>query len=524
MKIIVDAFGGDNAPLEVIKGSRNAKDDLGVDIALVGDKEKIFSCAAQNKISLTGIDIIDAPDVIAMTDQPGEILKSKKNCSMAVGLQALADGKGDAFVSAGSTGALVMGATFIVKRIKGVKRPAIGSVLPSNDKPFLLLDCGANADCTAEHLKQFAQMGAIYSEKFVKVQSPRVALANIGTEDSKGDRLRHEAFDLLKDTKEINFIGNVETRDVPYGCCDVLVADGFTGNIILKLYEGVAGAMMANIKSIFKKSSITMLAAMMVKGGLLALKVRMDYSEFGGAPLLGASRKLPTRSKKMDNRELEKKIGYNFKNKKLLTEALTHSSYANERQDGTRCNERLEFLGDSVLGFISAEHFFHHFKHLPEGELTKRRAYFVCEKSLSEFARTLGIGDYLLFGKGEVLTGGKDRPSILADAFEAVLAAIYLDGGIEPAKKFVFRFIDKADEEKPVVTDYKTTLQEIVQRNPEEAVEYVLVGESGPDHNKTFSVEVHLNSNVIGHGSGRSKKIAEQAAAKEALELMGLKA
>ena len=168
--------------------------------------------------------------------------------------------------------------------------------------------------------------------------------------------------------------------------------------------------------------------------------------------------------------------------------------------------------------------FFHHFKHLPEGELTKRRAYFVCEKSLSEFARTLGIGDYLLFGKGEVLTGGKDRPSILADAFEAVLAAIYLDGGIEPAKKFVFRFIDKADEEKPVVTDYKTTLQEIVQRNPEEAVEYVLVGESGPDHNKTFSVEVHLNSNVIGHGSGRSKKIAEQAAAKEALELMGLKA
>ena len=270
MKIIVDAFGGDNAPLEVIKGSRNAKDDLGVDIALVGDKEKIFSCAAQNKISLTGIDIIDAPDVIAMTDQPGEILKSKKNCSMAVGLQALADGKGDAFVSAGSTGALVMGATF-------------------NDKPFLLLDCGANADCTAEHLKQFAQMGAIYSEKFVKVQSPRVALANIGTEDSKGDRLRHEAFDLLKDTKEINFIGNVETRDVPYGCCDVLVADGFTGNIILKLYEGVAGAMMANIKNIFKKSSITMLAAMMVKGGLLGLKMRMDYSEFGGAPLLGVN-------------------------------------------------------------------------------------------------------------------------------------------------------------------------------------------------------------------------------------------
>ncbi|MBS7361915.1 MAG: phosphate acyltransferase PlsX [Oscillospiraceae bacterium] len=289
MKIIVDAFGGDNAPLEILKGCRSAADDFKVEIILVGDEEKIYSCANQNGIKLDGMEILDAPEVMLMTDSPSEVLKSKKNSSMAVGLQALADGKGDAFVSAGSTGALVMGATFLVKRIKGVKRPAIGSVLPSNDKPFLLLDCGANADCTAEHLKQFAQMGSIYMEKFVKCKSPRVALANIGTEDSKGDRLRHEAFSLLKDCSDINFIGNVETRDVPYGCCDVLVADGFTGNIILKLYEGVAGAMMDNIKSIFKKSSITMLAAMMVKGGLLGLKMRMDYSEFGGAPLLGVN-------------------------------------------------------------------------------------------------------------------------------------------------------------------------------------------------------------------------------------------
>ena len=289
MKIIVDAFGGDNAPLEILKGCRSAADDFKVEIILVGDEEKIYSCANQNGIKLDGMEILDAPDVMLMTDSPSEVLKSKKNSSIAVGLQALADGKGDAFVSAGSTGALVMGATFLVKRIKGVKRPAIGSVLPSNDKPFLLLDCGANADCTAEHLKQFAQMGSIYMEKFVKCKSPRVALANIGTEDSKGDRLRHEAFSLLKDCSDINFIGNVETRDVPYGCCDVLVADGFTGNIILKLYEGVAGAMMDNIKSIFKKSSITMLAAMMVKGGLLGLKMRMDYSEFGGAPLLGVN-------------------------------------------------------------------------------------------------------------------------------------------------------------------------------------------------------------------------------------------
>ena len=289
MRIIVDAYGGDNAPEAVLRGCRMAADQWKCEIILTGDGEKLRARAAELGVSLEGMTIAEAPDVFPMEAEPTAIMKQYKDSSMARGLQMLAEGGGEAFVSAGSTGALVVGGTLIVKRIKGVKRPAIGSVLPSNDKPFLLLDCGANADCTAEHLKQFAQMGAIYSEKFVKVQSPRVALANIGTEDSKGDRLRHEAFDLLKDTKEINFIGNVETRDVPYGCCDVLVADGFTGNIILKLYEGVAGAMMANIKNIFKKSSITMLAAMMVKGGLLGLKMRMDYSEFGGAPLLGVN-------------------------------------------------------------------------------------------------------------------------------------------------------------------------------------------------------------------------------------------
>ncbi len=289
MKIIVDAFGGDNAPLEIIRGCRSAKDAFSVEIALAGDSEKIRSCAEENGIKIDDMEIINADGVIAMDDQPGEILKGKKNCSMAAGLKALAAGEGDAFVSAGSTGALVMGATFIVKRIKGIKRPAIGSVMPSNSKPFLLLDSGANADCTAEHLRQFAQMGSIYSEKFMKCSSPEVALANIGTEDCKGDRLRHETFELLKSTDGINFIGNIESRDIPYGCCDVLVADGFTGNIILKLYEGVAGALMSNIKGIFKKNKLTLLAALMVKGGLSSLKARLDYSEFGGAPLLGVN-------------------------------------------------------------------------------------------------------------------------------------------------------------------------------------------------------------------------------------------
>lgn len=287
MKIIVDAFGGDNAPLEIMKGCRQAADDFNVDILLVGDENKIKECASTNNISMDRMEILHADDVMGMCDSPSEILKSKKNTSMAVGLQALHDKKGDAFLSAGSTGALVMGATFIVKRIKGVKRPTIASVLPSNDKPFLLLDCGANADGTPEMLRQFANMGNIYAKKFMKLQNPRVALANIGTEDTKGDKLRLETFAYLKECEDMNFIGNVEARDIPYGACDVLVADGFTGNIILKLYEGVAGALMSNIKAVFKKNPLTLLSALLVKGGLTDLKKRLDYSEFGGAPLLG---------------------------------------------------------------------------------------------------------------------------------------------------------------------------------------------------------------------------------------------
>ena len=221
--------------------------------------------------------------------------------------------------------------------------------------------------------------------------------------------------------------------------------------------------------------------------------------------------------------KLQQSVGYKFKDERLLQRALTHTSYANECNEGhNRSNERLEFLGDSVLGIITAEHFYLNFKDLPEGELTKLRAATVCENSLSSFARQLGLGEYLLLGKGEMCTGGSDRPSILADAFEALIAAIYLDGGIEEAKKFVLKYVDKAVEEHRGFKDYKTVLQEVIQKNPGEVIEYVLVKESGPDHNKRFEVEVHLNSNVIGKGVGTSKKKAEQLAAKEALELMGL--
>ncbi len=218
---------------------------------------------------------------------------------------------------------------------------------------------------------------------------------------------------------------------------------------------------------------------------------------------------------------LQKNLGYRFKDISLLKTALTHSSYANEKNDGTLCNERLEFLGDSILGFVSAKYFYENFDY-PEGELTKHRAAKVCENALCTFARELGIGPALLLGKGEIRMGGADRPSILADAFEAVLAAVFLDGGLEEAAKIVLRFIPRKDGFEQN-RDYKTALQEIIQRNREEHVEYVLTDSSGPDHAKVFTVEVHLNSNVIGKGVGKSKKLAEQQAAKEALELMGIK-
>ena len=222
--------------------------------------------------------------------------------------------------------------------------------------------------------------------------------------------------------------------------------------------------------------------------------------------------------------DLENKIGYHFKNKDLLSEALTHSSYANERKaQHIKYNERLEFLGDAVLSIVVSDYIFSHCPELPEGELTKLRASLVCEKSLFEFAKKIDLGSYLVLSKGERNNGGAERPSILSDAFEALIAAIYIDGGMEPAAKHILNFVIPSikNSRKKKGKDYKTTLQEIVQKNPGEKLEYVLIGESGPDHNKHFVVEVHLNSNVIGKGGGRSKKEAEQQAAREALELMG---
>ncbi len=224
-------------------------------------------------------------------------------------------------------------------------------------------------------------------------------------------------------------------------------------------------------------------------------------------------------------KELEEKIGYKFKNEKLLLLALTHSSYANEIKDKSLSNERLEFLGDSVLGIITGEYLFNQYKQFPEGELTKMRAALVCEQSLLLYSKKLGIADFVRLGKGEEQTGGRERPALLADAFEALLAALYLDGELKAVKKFFEPYLE---EFAPLAVkgmtfkDYKTILQEVVQKKPGELVEYVIISEQGPDHNKVFVAQVHLNNKILGTGEGKSKKDAEQEAAKVALELLGL--
>lgn len=289
MNIVIDAFGGDNAPLEVIKGSIDAQRDFNVDVTLVGDEAKIKKCAADNGLDISKLHIRHADTVIEICEEPTEVIKSKKNCSMAVGMQMLADGEGDAFVSAGSTGALVVGATFIVKRIKGIKRPALATILPTAGEPTMLLDSGANADCRPEMLVQFGIMGTAYMNRILGVEKPRVGLANIGAEESKGRDLELETYKQLKKAP-VNFIGNIEARQLPMGDCDVCVADGFCGNLLLKLYEGMAKFFSGELKTLLTKDFKSKMAALMVMKNVKEFKKKVDYSEYGGAPLLGTAK------------------------------------------------------------------------------------------------------------------------------------------------------------------------------------------------------------------------------------------
>lgn len=290
MTIIVDAMGGDNAPLEIIKGSLLALDEFNIDeIILVGDEEKIKSCSTENGLELKKMSIVHCTDVIDMCDDPTSVLKAKPDSSMAVGFRLLNEGAGDAFVSAGNTGAITVGATLITKRIKGVKRPAIASIMPSAKKPFLLMDCGANAECRADFLCQFGLLGSIYMKNVMKYDNPTVALANNGTEETKGTPVVKEAYALMKEAP-YNFIGNIEGRQIPFGDADVVVADGFTGNLILKTYEGVAKVLMNGIKQAFYKNALSKVAYLGVRSGINDMKTQFDYKEYGGAVMLGVKK------------------------------------------------------------------------------------------------------------------------------------------------------------------------------------------------------------------------------------------
>lgn len=289
MRIIVDAFGGDNAPLEIIKGCALAVQEYGVDIIACGNEQTIRSLAAEHHISLERISIVHTDRVIAVDCDPTEVVKSYDDCSMAVGLKMLAGGEGDAFVSAGSTAAVVVGASVLVKRIKGIKRAALASAIPCKDGCYMLVDIGANSECRPEMLLQFGIMGSIYMENIMGVKKPRVAMVNIGAEETKGLELQIAANALLRNAP-VNFTGNIEPRELPFGGCDVAVCDGFTGNVVLKLTEGLGKWFAGELKGIFSAGAKSKVGYLCVKDGVADFKSKMDYKEYGGAPLMGTTK------------------------------------------------------------------------------------------------------------------------------------------------------------------------------------------------------------------------------------------
>ena len=285
MRILIDAMGGDNAPSSPVLGALRAARELGVEVTLIGQKERIEPLVGDAKA-----DIVDAREVITMEDDPSTATRRKKDSSMAVALKMLRAGEGDAVVSAGSTGALLTGATLTAKRIPGIRRAALAPVLPNGARGVMLIDCGANVECTPEYLLQFAYLGSYYAQRVMGIEKPRVGLLNIGAEEEKGDTLRHETYALLKEAGEagrIHFIGNVEANEAMMGTADVIVTDGFTGNVMLKTMEGVGKFLLKSLKEMFLSSTKTKLAAGLVKGDLGQMKKLLDPSEVGGTPFLG---------------------------------------------------------------------------------------------------------------------------------------------------------------------------------------------------------------------------------------------
>lgn len=296
MKIIIDAMGGDLAPEAPVLGALQGAKDFGAQITLVGRGEEILQVMKKNGISdlPEGVEIANADDVVDMHDDPATVLHKRKNSSMVVGLRMLAEGQGDAFISAGSTGALLTGATLLVKRVKGIRRAAMGPAMPNKaGGKTVILDCGANAECTPEFLMQFGLVGSLYAKRCLGIENPRVGLLNIGAEDSKGTPLQKEAYGLLQEAGSrgiLNFTGNVEARDVPMGAVDVVVCDGFSGNVLLKSIEGTAAFMGSLVSRMFKKNALTKVAALLCSSGIKSLKKLLDYREIGGTQFLGIRR------------------------------------------------------------------------------------------------------------------------------------------------------------------------------------------------------------------------------------------
>lgn len=295
MKIIVDAMGGDYAPLEIVKGSLRALRELNCGIVLTGRTEEILKCLQELGVAELPkeLEIVNAAEVIEMDDEPSMAFRRKPDSSMTVALNLLKEGRGDAMVSAGSTGALLSGATLVVKRLKGVRRAALAPVLPAKNGQVMLIDCGANVECTAEYLVQFALLGSSYMRCAMKLENPRVGLLNNGTEETKGTELQLQTYPLLtalRDEGKLNFIGNVEAKDVMKGICDVVVCDGYSGNILLKGTEGAAYFMMSLLKGALYKNLRTKLGALLLKKELTGLKDTMNVDKIGGTALLGISK------------------------------------------------------------------------------------------------------------------------------------------------------------------------------------------------------------------------------------------
>ena len=294
MRILIDAMGGDNAPGEIVRGAVEASREFHVDVALVGREAEILACLNEMDV-MPGehIQIVNAPDVISMEDDPSTATRKKPESSMSVALQMLHRGEGDAVISAGSTGALLSGATLTVRRIRGIRRACFGPVIPNGGKGTLLIDCGANVECTAEYLLQFAYMGKFYTHDLLGCEDPRIGLLNIGAEESKGDTLRRETYQKLKEAGEaghLNFTGNIEAKEAMLGECDVIVADGYSGNIMLKSIEGTGKLLSIKLKEMLMHSTGTKLAALLLKGQLGDFKKMLDANEVGGTALLGISK------------------------------------------------------------------------------------------------------------------------------------------------------------------------------------------------------------------------------------------